>query len=77
MWIDETNVEKFFGKTVDAKRRLFHHYPLTILKKSWGYCYKDCTGTIVKNDFKREPVYFDNIVQVQQPAQEERNEADT
>lgn len=63
MWIDETNVEKFLGKTVTSKSCIFHYYPLTILKKPWGFCFRDRTGTIVLNDFKREPVYFDDIVQ--------------
>ena len=26
-----------------------------------GYCYRDRTGTVVRNDFAREPVFYDVI----------------
>ena len=62
MWIDDTNFEQFIGKTVDAKNRIFHHYPLTILRMPFGDCFRDCTGTFVINDFKKEPVYYDEVL---------------
>lgn len=62
-WIDASNVDQFVGKTVDANLRRFHYYPLTILhRKDIGYCYKDSTGTVVRNDFAKEPVAYDAIV---------------
>ena len=64
MKIDESNVAQFVGKTVDAKRRLFHYYPLTILySDNIGYCYRDRNGVVCSNDFKREPIQYDWVVE--------------
>ena len=61
-WIDASNVDQFIGKTVDSNTRRFHYYPLTILyRKDIGYCYRDRTGTVVRNDFAKEPVAYDKI----------------
>lgn len=63
-WIDANNVDQFIGKTVDAKTRRFHYYPLTILhRKDIGYCYRDRTRTVVRNDFAREPIAYDLIIE--------------
>ena len=62
MEINETNIDQYLGKTVDADRRLYHHYPLTILKMPFGYCYKDSVGVFCLNDFKKCPIYFDRII---------------
>lgn len=62
-WIDASNVAEFIGKTVDTAPRRFHNYPLTILyKEDIGYCYRDSTGTVVRNDFIREPVAYDVVL---------------
>ncbi|MDO4564819.1 MAG: hypothetical protein Q4C04_04325 [Clostridia bacterium] len=61
--IDANNVDEFVGKTVDSKWGLFHHYPLTIIKHpTLGYGYIDRSGTLCLNDYKRDPVYYDEIV---------------
>ena len=63
-WIDSGNVDQFVGKTVDATHRRFHYYPLTILHRAdIGYCYRDRTRTVVRNDFAREPVAYDVILE--------------
>ena len=63
-WIDSGNVDQFVGKTVDATHRRWHYYPLTILHRAdIGYCYRDRTGTVVRNDFAREPVAYDVILE--------------
>lgn len=63
-WIDSGNVSQFIGKTVDATPRRFHYYPLTILHLGdIGYCYRDKTGTVVRNDFALEPVAYDVILE--------------
>ena len=63
-WIDSGNVDQFVGKTVDATHRRFHYYPLTILYRAdIGYCYRDITRTVVRNDFAREPVAYDVILE--------------
>ena len=62
-WIDANNVDQFIGKTVDSKTQRFHHYPLTILdRKDIGYCYRDRPGTVVRNDFAKEPIAYDVIM---------------
>ena len=61
--IDAGNVDQFIGKTVDAKVRRFHYYPLTIMKLPDGYCYRDRNGVIVMNDFKKEPIPYDTILE--------------
>ena len=62
--IDSGNVDQFVGKTVDATHRRFHYYPLTILHRAdIGYCYRDRTRTVVRNDFAREPVAYDVILE--------------
>ena len=64
LYIDSGNVDRFIGKTVDATPRRFHYYPLTILhREDIGYCYRDSTGTVVRNDFAREPVACDVILE--------------
>ena len=63
-WIDSGNVDQFVGKTVDATHRRFHYYPLTILHRAdIGYCYRDRTRTVVRNDFARGPVAYDVILE--------------
>ena len=63
-WIDSGNVDQFVGKTVDATHRRFHYYPLTILHRAdIGYCYRDRTRTVVRNDSAREPVAYDVILE--------------
>ena len=63
-WIDSGNVDQFVGKTVDATHRRFHYYPLTILHRAdIGYCYRDRTRTVVRNDFAQEPVAYDVILE--------------
>ena len=63
-WIDANNVDQFIGKTVDSKTQRFHYYPLTILyRKDIGYCYRDRTGTVVRNDFAKEPIAYDVIME--------------
>lgn len=61
--IDAGNVDQFIGKTVDAKVRRFHYYPLTIMKLPDGYCYLDSNGVIVMNDFEKEPIPYDTILE--------------
>ena len=61
--IDAGNVDQFIGKTVDAKVRRFHYYPLTIMKRPDGYCYRDRNGVIVMNDFEKEPIFYDTILE--------------
>lgn len=63
-WIDSGNVNQFIDKTVDTTHRRLHYYPLTILHRAdIGYCYRDSTGTVVRNDFAREPVAYDVILE--------------
>ena len=63
-WIDANNVDQFIGKTVDSKTQRFHYYPLTILHRTdIGYCYRDSTGTVVRNDFAKGPIAYDVIVE--------------
>lgn len=59
-YVDQNNVHEFVGKTIDATRRLFHCYPLTILRRSDGFYYKVCNhGVIIRFD---EPIYYDTVV---------------
>ena len=46
MYLTTENADQYVGKTLDAKRRRFHYYPLTVHKNSQGrYVLKDNTGT--------------------------------
>lgn len=61
-YITNANKESFIGKTVDCVKRLYHYYPLMILKRPYGYVYRDITGTNILFD-KNEKLYYDFIVE--------------
>lgn len=63
MKIDASNVDQFVGKTVDSKIRMFHYYPLKIMKSSDGYCYIDRNGVIVMHDFEKYPIRYDTVLE--------------
>jgi hypothetical protein len=58
--ITMTNIEEFVGKTVDCKRGMFHHYPLTIMKTEEKYYYADRNGVAIHFNNK-DSISFDSV----------------
>jgi len=65
MYLTTQNAHRYVGKTLDAKRRLFHHYPLTVHKRNGEYYFSDITNTwmFVPDEKDRfNTVWFDDVV---------------
>ena len=66
MYPTTENAERYLGKTLDSRKRMFHYYPLTVKKWPNGaYAYVDRTGTAMpvpepKDRFNR--VWFDFVL---------------
>jgi hypothetical protein len=58
--ITMANIEEFVGKTVNGKRGMFHHYPLTIMKTEGKYYYADRNGVSVHFN-NNDSISFDSV----------------
>jgi hypothetical protein len=58
--ITTANIEKFIDKTVDCKRGMFHHYPLTFSKIKGEYFYTD-RNEVTMPFHDNESIFFDSV----------------
>jgi hypothetical protein len=58
--ITTANIEKFIGKTIDCKRGMFHHYPLTFSKIAGEYFYTD-RNEVTMPFHDNESIFFDSV----------------
>ena len=68
------NIEKFIGRTVDCRRRLFNYYPLSFKKMNGEYFYVDRYDVMIHFN-KEDKIPFDSVVKTPQKKPKERNEA--
>ena len=66
MYLTTQNAAQYKGKTLDAIKRFFHAYPLTVVKRDGAYFYRDKTGTLMRVPEERDAfnnVWFDFVVE--------------
>jgi hypothetical protein len=65
MILTEENANQFLGKSLDAKNRVFHYYPLQVVKRKTGYHVIDRHDTMMLIPREKEGgIFFDKVLEL-------------
>lgn len=65
MILTQENAHQFCGKYLDAKKAVFHYYPLKVVKRKTGYHVIDGHDTMMLIPREKEGgIFFENVLEL-------------
>lgn len=65
MILTQENADQFVGKYLDVKNRVFHYYPLEVVKRKTGYHVIDRHNTMMLIPRAKEGgIFFENVLEL-------------
>ena len=65
MILTQENADQFLGKYLDVKNRVFHYYPLKVVKRKTGYHVIDRHDTMMLIPQEKEGgIFFENVLEL-------------
>lgn len=65
MILTQENADQFTGKYLDAENRVFHYYPLKVVKRKTGYHVIDRHDTMMLIPREKEGgIFFENVLEL-------------
>ena len=65
MILTQENADQFTGKYLDVKNRVFHYYPLLVVKRKTGYYVIDRHDTMMLIPREKEGgIFFENVLEL-------------